>query len=73
MWIVSPRAAWCHRHGRTSLCLTPAKAFCQMIKQGLGMDDGQDAWVLAPALSQTCPVYLGKPLYLLGSDSAAKQ
>lgn len=37
------------------------------------MADGQDAWVLAPALPWTCSVTLGRPLSLLGSDSAAKR
>lgn len=56
-----------------SLCLTLAKG--TLVKyQGGGQAraDGRDAWVLAPALSWTCPVTLGRPLSPPGSDSATK-
>lgn len=55
-----------------SLGLTGAKGFCQVTRQRMGAGGWPECLGFSSSSATDCPVTLGRPLYPLGSDSAAK-
>lgn len=52
--------------------LTGAKGFCQVTRQRMGTGGWSECLGFSSSSATDCPVTPGRPLYPLGSDSAAK-